>query len=458
MLRFRFAGGALAAAVAALFAADAYAAASGTAVTAQRVNVAGGETQVFTARFLDAAGRPAAGETVRFANDACGTFPNNGYFVDVVADANGLASTTFRAFNQGITCWLTASAGAAVRFDVLTYVAANAYLTAVKTPAQPFPGQSYTVTVAAKYGQYMLYDADIAAKPVEGTASATISPGRANSGSGGSVTFTVTPDARIGDYALEFQFRDRVQRLAIAAPASPWQDLWWAGIAENGWGMSVVQHGERLFNVIYAYDDAGKPTWYVMSGGEWNIARTQYSGALYSPRGAPFSAYDPARLEVGPPVGEATLAFAGGNDVTLDYSIGGTTGRKALTRQLFGPADTTATASYGDMWWGGASQNGWGIALLQQYRTIFGVWFTYDAAGRPTWLVLPSGSWTGASTYEGRLYRASGAPWLSKAYDARSFSTSDVGLFRLRFDTGAASFEYQVDGQGGAIPLSRTPF
>jgi hypothetical protein len=55
--------------------------------------------------------------------------------------------------------------------------------------------------------------------------------------------------------------------VAIAASEAPWQDLWWSGSVENGWGMSVVQHRDQLFSVIYAYDAAGAPTWYVMSGG-----------------------------------------------------------------------------------------------------------------------------------------------------------------------------------------------
>jgi hypothetical protein len=434
------------------------AAASGQAITPVNVSVAGGETQVFSARFFDSFGRPSTGETVRFANDACGYFPNGGFFVDVTTDATGLASTTFRAFNQGITCWLVASAGVQVRFDVLTYVAANAAIVATTSPGDPRPGQAFTVTASVQYGAYKIYGADLSARIVPGTSSATISPGSANSGEQGSVTFIVTPEPRIGDYEIELQFRDRVQRLAMKAPASPWQDLWWAGIAENGWGMSVVQHRDMLFSVIYAYDAAGKPTWYVMPGGSWNAARTAFTGDIFVPRGAPFTAYDAASLVVGPAAGSATLTFADTDNLTLDYTINGATGRKNVTRQLFGPADTSAGANFGDMWWGGLTQNGWGIAVLQQYRTLFGVWFTYDASGAPTWLVMPSGSWADASTYEGRMYRASGSPWLGKAYDAGVFKVADVGWFRFRFAGDAATFEYQVDGKSGSMPLSRTPF
>ena len=448
----------VAAGFAALACVGAQAAASGQPVTPVNVSVAGGETHEFSARFFDSFGRPAMGEKVRFSNDACGYFPNGGYFVDVTADASGLASTTFRAFNQGITCWLVASAGVQVRFDVLTYVASNAYLAATTTPSNPRPGQSFTVTAAAKYGLYKLYGAEISARIVPGTASAAISPGSGNSGEQGSVAFSVTPDHRIGEYEIEFQFRDRVQRLAMKAPDSPWQDLWWAGMGENGWGMSVVQHRDMLFSVIYAYDAAGKSTWYVMPGGSWNAAHTAFTGEIFVPRGSPYTAYVVESLAIGLAVGSATLTFADTDRLTLDYTIDGVTGRKSVTRQLFGPADTSAGASYGDMWWGGLSQNGWGIAVLQQYRTLFGVWFTYDASGAATWFVMPSGTWADSSTYEGRMYRASGPPWLGKAYDAGAFKAADVGWFRFRFAGSTATFEYQVDERSGSMPLSRTPF
>jgi len=70
----------------------------------------------------------------------------------------------------------------------------------------------------------------------------------------------VTPDARVGDYDIELDWRGRTQRLPMKAPEAPWQDMWWGGAAENGWGVSVVQHRDLLFSVVYAYDAAGQPT------------------------------------------------------------------------------------------------------------------------------------------------------------------------------------------------------
>jgi hypothetical protein len=203
----------------------------------------------------------------------------------------------------------------------------------------------------------------------------------------------------------------------------------------------------------------GAPTWYVMPGGAWNGARTAFTGALYSPRGSPYTAYDASQLRPGEPVGSATITFNAANDASLDFTIGGVGGRKSITRQLFGPPEATAAPlQAGDMWWGGPPQNGWGLALLQQYRTLFGVWFTYDANGAPTWFVLPAGFWADASTWQGRIYRATGSPWLGQPYDATRLASTEVGAFSLRFDGGAATLTYTIDGKPGTMALVRQPF
>ena len=436
------------------------AATTAVAITPHSVGVAGGEVREFSARFFDALGRPVVGEPVQFVNDACGTFANGAPVISTQTDASGLATAAFVARNQGITCWVTASAGVTVRWDVLTFPLGLVHLETVVSPPKPRPGEAYTVTVTPMAGAYRLYEADVAAKVVAGDAAASLSAPSLNSGQAGSVNFQVTPDQRVGDYAIELSHRGVTKRIAMEAPDAPWQDMWWAGAAESGWGMSIVQHRDVLFAVIYAYDAAGKPTWFVMPGGSWSADGTRFSGDVYSPRGAPFAAYDASRFVVGASLGRASINFISGNVAELTFKIGGVDGTKILTRQAIGPVDSPALAvDRADMWWGGAAQAGWGMALLQQYRTLFAVWFTYDAAGMPTWMVMPAGSWADASTYEGRVYRASGSPWLGRAYDASAFRTTDVGFFQMKFAVdGTATFAYTVDGRSGTMALSRQPF
>jgi len=450
----------LAASLLSLLACTAHAAASVQLVTPQRMSVAGGETKRFSARFLDLGGHPAPGETVRFANDSCGTFANGLFFFDTVTDSNGVASADFTALvPAGITCWLTAAAGATAQFDVETYIGSLAYANALNVPAMPAPGRPFTLNVAAMFGVYTLYNVDVAARVVDGAVSATISPAVQSTGNGGAATFTVTPDDRVGRFDVEFTVAGNTKVVHILEPAIGMQDLWWAGAAENGWGMSLVQHPSGvLFSVVYAYDAEGEPTWYVMPGGTWNADHTALTGPIYSPRGAPYSAYDPSRFVPGDPAGSATLTFFDANTAALDFEIAGVAGHKNISRQAFGKSDGQFHPNLSDMWWGGVAQNGWGIGLLQQQASLFTVWYTYDASGKPTWFVMPDGTWSDANTYSGRLYRTTGSPWLGQAYDPSRLVVTDVGSATWRFTLAGAALDYTVGGNAGTMDLVRQPF
>src|SRR6185436_8136688 len=45
----------------------------------------------------------------------------------------------------------------------------------------------------------------------------------------------------------------------VAVPGGAMQDLWWSGLAENGWGMTLVQHRDVLFANVFVYDANGNP-------------------------------------------------------------------------------------------------------------------------------------------------------------------------------------------------------
>jgi len=236
------------------------------------------------------------------------------------------------------------------------------------------------------------------------------------------------------------------------------QDIWWSGSAENGWGMSIIQHGAILSNVIYAYDDQGRPTWFVMPGGTWNAARTAYTGPVYTPRSSGYFEYDATAFTVGNPVGTVTITFASDSSATLTYTINGRSGTKTITRQSFGVAATPTLNGLTDMWWGGTKQNGWGIAVIQQHAQLFLVWFSYETTGRATWFVMPAGSWTEFATYEGPVFLTSGSPWVGVPYDPNRLTVTNVGSFKLKVSGATASFQYFVEGHSGIYQLTRQPF
>ena len=435
-------------------------AASGVAVSPDRTSVEADTTQVFSARFLTASGQPAVGEAVQFSNDACGRFSNGSFVAGTLTDSNGVASMPFTAMQPGGTvCQVIAASGAQVRFQVFTYRLSQISITAT-APATPVPGQSFQVPVDVRMGVFSLPNIDLGARVSAGSAS--ISPSTVNTGAGGTVTFNVSPGG--GDFDLAFSVRTLTKSVPIRyAPAVPvadpvHQDLWWSGSAENGWGLTIVEHRDVLFVLIYAYDANGLPTWYVIPSGSWDSAHATYSGAIYLPRGTPFHAYDASRLDMGPVLGNASISFADREHATLRYTISGVSGEKAITRLQFGPAASAPMTGRTDMWWGGVAQNGWGIAVIQQNASLFTMWYTYDASGAPRWYAMPSGAWTSSDTYEGRVYRTTGSPWLGRAYDASLFRPVDVGAYRLRFSGDAATFEYSVEGRTGSLALTRTPF
>ena len=133
-------------------------------------------------------------------------------------------------------------------------------------------------------------------------------------------------------------------RVVAQGPAD-FTDMWWAGSTENGWGMSISQHGPIQFNVIFAYDSAGKSLWYVMPGGSFNAAGTVFTGSLYLASSSPFSAYDKTKFAIGAPVGTAAITYANNSTATLAYTINGISATKSIQRQFSLPRSRDRTCA-----------------------------------------------------------------------------------------------------------------
>ena len=244
----------------------------------------------------------------------------------------------------------------------------------------------------------------------------------------------------------------------VAAPSFDYTDLWWNS-AESGWGLSLTQHGTSLFGAWYVYDDRGNPVWVVMPGGSWTADDT-FVGDLYATTGPdPTGAFDPSRVTTSR-VGSATLRFSARDRGTLTYTAYGTGGTKNISRQAFGAVDSTPIATYADLWWT-PSESGWGLAISQQYRTLFAVWYSYRADGSPVWYVMPGGSWTASDTYAGTLYRTSygAGGFFGTGFNAQAVTPVEVGRITLRFNgTSAATMTYTVNGVTGTKALTRQVF
>ncbi|MGZ5078342.1 MAG: hypothetical protein ACXWHZ_02215 [Usitatibacter sp.] len=113
---------------------------------------------------------------------------------------------------------------------------------------------------------------------------------------------------------------------------------------------------------------------------------------------------------------------------------------------------------YTDLWWNPV-ESGWGLNLIQHPSgIIFGVWYTYDAAGKRTWFVLPSGSWTSGNVYSGPLYATAG-PAFNGSFDPSLVRRTQVGTATLTFsDANNATFAFTVNGVGGVKSITRIPY
>jgi lysyl endopeptidase len=117
-------------------------------------------------------------------------------------------------------------------------------------------------------------------------------------------------------------------------------------------------------------------------------------------------------------------------------------------------------ANFSDIWWGGPSESGWGLNILQHPSNgVFIVWYTYDAQGKRIWYVVSDGTWTSSARFTGRLYVTSGPGYNNPAYNPANFHVTEVGTGTLDFTSAeAGTWSYVVNGVAGTKAITRSPF
>ena len=117
-------------------------------------------------------------------------------------------------------------------------------------------------------------------------------------------------------------------------------------------------------------------------------------------------------------------------------------------------------AAYQGLWWAApaGSESGWGIGFAHQEDVIFATWFTYDATGKPWWLVMTAIKGAG-SDYSGTLYETRGPAFNATPFNPALVTSSAVGSGTLTFtDADNATFAYTVNGITQTKSITRQVF
>ena len=163
----------------------------------------------------------------------------------------------------------------------------------------------------------------------------------------GSVTFAFS-DANNGTFTYTLNgvtqskpiirqiFGNRVPTCVSGGTPTPpfnFQDLWYRGEVEKGWGVNITHQDDTLFATWFTYGTDGKGLWLVMP----SVSKTgtnAYAGAIFQTSGPRFDAYDASKLSF-TQVGTASFTFSDFSNGTFTYTLNGVTQSKPITRQVF---------------------------------------------------------------------------------------------------------------------------
>jgi hypothetical protein len=222
--------------------------------------------------------------------------------------------------------------------------------------------------------------------------------------------------------------------LAVQAQAENYSDLWW-NPAESGWGITIADHESSLFAVWLTYREDGHPTWMVMPDGMPSADRRHFTADIYATSAPPDAngLFDPSLVR-SKRVGSASFDFApeglAAGSARFAYTVGTVQGSKVIERQSFGNGPAQWGRDFTDLWWS-PDESGRGMALTQHGDRVFGVVYTYDGNGHPTFHVMPNGRFNDANLVVGDIYTTVG-PW----FGGDTFNPAHV----IVSDSGVAGF------------------
>jgi hypothetical protein len=121
-------------------------------------------------------------------------------------------------------------------------------------------------------------------------------------------------------------------------------------------------------------------------------------------------------------------------------------------------ADTTSANGSLTGLWNNAAESGWGASLIHQYGTIFATFYTYDAAGNPSWYVASACAVSGSGC-TGPLYSVTGGTNLILQWNAAHKAVNPVGTATFAFtDVNTGTMSFTINGVNGSKAIARSIF
>jgi hypothetical protein len=235
--------------------------------------------------------------------------------------------------------------------------------------------------------------------------------------------------------------------------------LWW-NANESGWGIHFTQRANIVFAAWYTYNGSGNPKWYVstcnLPSGTTGTSGT-CSGTIYEVSGPTFfgTTFNPALVNA---VANGTLqvSFQNADNASMTYmGVSGQTRTVAITRQPLATGTTPPATNYTDIWWN-PNESGWGMAITQQFSTMFLAWYVYDGTAKPMWYVATCT--LSGTTCAGDLLRTTG-PNFGPTFNSSQVQVFTAGSVSVNFSDGNnATLTYTVNGVSANKTITRQLF
>ena len=244
---------------------------------------------------------------------------------------------------------------------------------------------------------------------------------------------------------------------AIANVPGALTGLWWNS-REAGWGIHFTQRNGTVFAAWYSYDAVGNPKWYTSICSLPSGAATSgtCAGPLYEVNGPTFfgTTFNPLLVNVST-AGNLQLDFQSVDSASMTYTAAGVTRTVPITRQPLASGSVPPTTNYTDLWWN-PNESGWGMAITQQFTTMFLAWYVYDDRGKPMWYVATC-TVTG-TTCAGSLLRTTG-PAFGPTFNSSQVQVFTAGTVSVSFTDGNnATLTYTVNGVSANKTITRQLF